>query len=178
MAPPTKDNPLGFLSPADRGHETLRRPPLGLFPAQTHRTQFSRAALTPEEALAPSSSSPLQACDVGLTARSQKVVAPSGARSPRTAVETRAQYPDHSSNCSGSAGADPDADSGPGGSDCIPTSYRRCSPRWRRRGVFLKPKSPCVPSAVADCRLRMRPRARRKFPLGGRDRLTPSWRRL
>lgn len=153
MAPPTKANPLGFLSPAGRGHETLRRQPPGLFPAQTRCTQFSRAALTPEEALAPSSSSPLQACDVGLPARSQKVVAPSGARSPRTAVETRARYPDHSGNGSGSGAADPDADSCPGGSDCIPTSYRRpaggCGgvASSRSRTVPVPPR----PSQTAAC---------------------------
>lgn len=44
-------------------------------------------ALTPEEAAAPSSSLPLQAGDVGLTARSQKE-APGRARCPWSAVET------------------------------------------------------------------------------------------
>lgn len=70
--------------------------------------------------MAPSSSSPLQAGDVGLTARSQKV-APSGARSPRTAVETRAQDPGHRCSCSGSGVADPDAKGSPGGSDYLRT---------------------------------------------------------
>lgn len=67
------------------GHATLGRSSLRSFPAGIRHAQPSRAALTPEEALAPSSSSPLQAGDVGLTARSQKA-APSGARSPRTAA--------------------------------------------------------------------------------------------
>ena len=89
-APPTKDNAPGFLPLALPGHAPLRRPSPGLFSAGTRRAQPSRASLTPEEALAPSSSSPLQADDVELTARSQKV-APSGARSPRTAVETQAR---------------------------------------------------------------------------------------
>lgn len=92
LAPPTSDNPLGFLSRAVRGALTPWRFAPGLLSAQTRHAQPSRAALTPEEALAPSSSSPLQAGDVGLTARAQKA-APRGARSPRTAVETRAQSP-------------------------------------------------------------------------------------
>lgn len=95
LAPPTSDNPLGFLSRAVRGALTPWTFAPGLLSAQTRRAQPSRAALTPEEALAPSSSSPLQAGDVGLTARAQKA-APRGARSPRTAVETRAQSPGYS----------------------------------------------------------------------------------
>lgn len=106
----------------------------GLFPAQTRRAQPSRVSLTPEEPLASSSSSPLQAGDAGLTARSQKV-APSGARSPPTV------RPGPSPSAT-AATADPDAESGSGGSDNIPTFSRRRS--WRKprrsRGVFGKPQ--------------------------------------
>lgn len=68
-APPTSDNPLSVLSQAVRGALTPPTSTPGLLSAQNRRAQPSPAALTPQEALAPSSSSPLQAGDVGLTAR-------------------------------------------------------------------------------------------------------------
>lgn len=59
----------------------------------------TQAALTPEEAAAPSSSLPLQAGDVGLTARSQKA-ASGRARCPWSAVETGPSFSPDGLSCS------------------------------------------------------------------------------
>lgn len=66
------------------------------------------AALTPEEAAAPSSSLPLQAGDVGLTARSQKAAA-GRARCPWSAVETGPSASRPVAAAVPAAAADPDS---------------------------------------------------------------------
>lgn len=66
------------------------------------------SALTPEEAAAPSSSLPLQAGDVGLTARSQKAAA-GRARCPRSAVETGPRASRPVAAAVPAAAADPDS---------------------------------------------------------------------
>nr|XP_035117656.1 uncharacterized protein LOC118145059 [Callithrix jacchus] len=141
---------------------------------RSHRAESPQAALTPEEALAPSSSSPLQAGDVGLTARSQKA-APSGARSPRSAVETPAQSPGRSGTAA-TAAADPEAVRDPDGSDVTPTSSGRGSGGGGGGGV-ASPRNPhSTPLAHSDrpgCRSRQP-----SSPLGRPVASSPYWWRL
>ena len=84
-APPITDKAWGFLSRTARVCALRMSAPEACSQLRPARPRPSRGALTPEEALASSSSSPLQAGDVGLTARSQKV-APSAACSSLTAA--------------------------------------------------------------------------------------------